>query len=74
MLHLYLDGADAGSKALTGSLSSINDINNWLGRSQYSPDAEFGGSLYEFRIYNRALSAGQIALSFADGPDPAYLE
>lgn len=74
MLRLYLDGADAGSAALSGALSSINDINNWLGRSQYSSDAELGGSLYEFRVYNRALSAEQIALSSADGPDPAYLE
>jgi hypothetical protein len=72
-LLLYLDGAAAGSKTLTGSLSAIHDINNWLGRSQYSSDAEFGGSLYEFRIYNAALSAGQVAFSFGDGPDPAYL-
>lgn len=74
MLRLYLDGADAGSKPLNGSLSSIHDINNWLGRSQYSSDGDFGGSLLELRIYNAALSAGQIAQSFADGPDPAYLE
>jgi hypothetical protein len=74
MLRLYLDGAEAGSKALSGSLSGIHDINNWLGRSQYSSDAEFGGTLYEFRVYDTALSAGQVALSFGDGPDPAYLE
>jgi hypothetical protein len=74
MLRLYLDGDEAGSKALSGSLSGIHDINNWLGRSQYSSDADFGGTLYEFRVYNAALTAGQIALSYGDGPDPAYLE
>jgi hypothetical protein len=73
-LHLYVDGASAGSQTLTGSLSSIHDINNWLGHSQFSADPDFAGSLHEFRIYDAALSAAQIGLSFADGPDPAYLE
>jgi hypothetical protein len=70
---LYLDGAPAGSVALTGSLSSIHDINNWLGRSQYFSDSELAGSLHELRIYGAALSAEQIALSAAAGPDPAFL-
>jgi hypothetical protein len=70
---LYLDGALAGSVALTGSLSSIHDINNWLGRSQYSSDPELAGSLHELRIYGAALSAEQIALSRSAGPDPAFL-
>ena len=51
----------------------LDDINNWFGRSQFTVDPEFDGTLHEFRIYGAALSAGQIALSFADGPDPAYL-
>ena len=70
---LYIDGAPAGSVALTGTLAAIHDINNWLGRSQYSTDAELGGALHELRIYAAPLSAAQIAFSFADGPDPAYL-
>jgi hypothetical protein len=73
-LLLYIDGAPAGTAAWTGALSAIHDINNWFGRSQYSPDAELGGTLYEARIYGAALRAEQVALSFADGPDPAYLE
>jgi hypothetical protein len=73
-MSLYLDGAQVGSVAFTSALSSLNDINNWLGRSQYAADPELEGSLHEFRIYGAALSADQIAFSFADGPDPAYLE
>jgi hypothetical protein len=73
-LLLYLDGALVDSATLGGSLSGIADVNNWLGRSQYSNDPELAGSLHEFRIYSAALSAAQIAFSFADGPDPAYLE
>jgi len=73
-MHLYQDGASVGSVAFSGSLSAIDDVNNWLGRSQYGTDPELDGSLHELRIYEAPLSAAQIALSFADGPDPAYLE
>jgi hypothetical protein len=72
-LLLYLDGALVDSAALSGSLSGIADVNNWLGRSQYGSDPELAGSLHELRIYSAALSAAQLAFSFADGPDPAYL-
>ncbi|HKO93013.1 MAG TPA: LamG domain-containing protein, partial [Polyangiaceae bacterium] len=71
-LALYVDGtlADSGtSNALQGQLSTLTDNNNWLGRSQFSADAGFEGSLLEFRIYDRALNAQQIGLSFDLGPD-----
>jgi hypothetical protein len=42
--------------------------NNYLGKSQYN-DPYFNGSINEFRIYNRALSAADIATSYAGGPD-----
>ncbi len=73
MMYLYRDGVAQGSKAFTDSLSLLNDINNWLGRSQYASDPELGGALHEFRIYNAALSAAQIQASFAAGQNPAYL-
>ena len=73
-LYLYLDGELEGLTSPVGSLSEINDVNNWLGRSQFTVDPELGGSLHEFRIYNAALSDVQIAASFAEGPDPAFLE
>jgi hypothetical protein len=72
-LALYLDGAPVGSVALSSSLSSINDVNSWLGRSQYAGDPEFHGRVHEFRIYNVALRASQVAASFAAGADPSYL-
>ena len=33
---------------------------NWLGRSQWTADAYFTGSLDDFRIYNRVLSEGEV--------------
>jgi len=67
-----MNGAQVASGTLNSAdhLASITDINNWLGRSQFSQDPEFGGSHDEFRIYNRALSPAQIQGSFDAGPDP----
>lgn len=74
-IRLYLDGVlQATTANTTRSLSSLSDQHNWLGRSNYSADSEFGGTYHEFRIYDAALSDAQVATSFALGPDPAFLE
>jgi len=72
-LILYMDGAAVGEQAFTGKLASINDVNAWLGRSQYNVDPEMTGTFHDFRIYEAALTPLQIATSFAGGPDPAFL-
>jgi Concanavalin A-like lectin/glucanases superfamily len=72
-LLLYVDGAKTGEQTFAGSLRSINDVNVWLGRSQYDGDPELTGTFHDFRIYSAALPALQIATSFAGGPDPAFL-
>jgi len=48
-------------------------VNVWLGRSQYVNDPAFSGTFYEFRIYDDALTAQQIAISYVGGPDPVFL-
>ena len=72
-LLLYVDGAKTGEQTFAGSLGSINDVNAWLGRSQYNVDPELSGTFHDFRIYTAALSPPQIATSFAGGPDPAFV-
>jgi hypothetical protein len=74
LMSLYRNGAFEGSVAFTDSLSLINDVNNWLGRSQYAADPSFSGIFHEFRIYNVALTAAQVQASFVGGTDPAFLE
>jgi hypothetical protein len=44
-------------------------VNDWLGRSQWSPDPFFHGTINEIRIYDAALSPAQVAGNFARGPD-----
>jgi hypothetical protein len=71
-MTLYQDGAKRGDAATirpTMSLTRLEDLNNWLGRSQYSGDEELAGTYHEFRIYSRALSSTQLAASFTAGPD-----
>jgi hypothetical protein len=70
-MSLYLNGNFLGQIALgTGTtLTGLNDVNNWLGRSQFTPDPEFAGSINEFRIYSTARTAAQILASFTAGPD-----
>ncbi len=66
---LYLDGEAVGTTDYDYSLSALSPVNNWLGRSQFTNDPEFGGSFNEFRIYAVALSDEDVAFSFALGPD-----
>ena len=72
-LQLYVDGVMASEQPWTGQLSTINDVNAWLGRSQFSADAELSGVFHEFRIYNAALNASQVAATYNAGTDPAFL-
>jgi hypothetical protein len=70
-LSLYLDGARRNyTDGAARTLASIDDRNNWLGRSQFDRDPELDATIYEFRIYDRALTETEIATNFAMGPNP----
>jgi len=71
-LRLYLNATQVGSVAYNGVLSGINDVNVWLGRSNWN-DPPLNGAIDEFRIYDVALSAAQVTASKDFGPDPAFL-
>jgi hypothetical protein len=72
--RLYLNGTAVGSAEIATFLDSVslNDVNNWLGRSQWG-DQLYDGLIDEFRIYNTALTASEVLASFNTGPDPAPL-
>ena len=65
---LYVNGVLVGSSPLLIDLIDVEDVNNWLGRSQWG-DPLFDGLHNEFRIYDRALSAAEVSTSYAAGPD-----
>ncbi len=66
---MYLDGNFVGSGNFATPLSAItNDVNNWLGRSQW-PDPFYGGSFNEFRMHGTQLNALEVLASRSAGPN-----
>jgi len=68
---LYVNGKRVSTGPAVIPLSAINDINVWLGRSNW-PDPYLNASLDEFRIYGGVLSDSAVAASFAMGPDALF--
>jgi hypothetical protein len=79
-MELYINGVLVASRNdETLPISTINDLNSWLGRSQYAADAFMVGSIDEFRIYDGTLTRDKIAVNAAVGPnqlvtDPGALQ
>jgi hypothetical protein len=73
-MSLYENGNYLGQAMLRpspssgGLLASLPDVNNWLGRSQFSADPAFAGTIHEFRIYSSARTMAQVMASAAAGP------
>jgi hypothetical protein len=69
---LYVDGAQVGQNtAMTLKPSDMGSTTqNWIGRSQFSADPYLNGRVDDFRIYNKALSASEVAalVSMFAGP------
>lgn len=65
----YQNGALMETVPDISELATIPDVNNWLGRSQWTADSNFQGFFDEFRIYDYALNQAQILGDFNAGPD-----
>ncbi len=70
--RLYLNGKLVATRTnTTFTLGDFDALPNlFLGKSSFQ-DPFFHGSISEFRIYNSALSAADLAISLANGPDVA---
>ncbi len=71
-LSIYLDGTLKTSASIPSKnlLSGLSDSLAYIGKSVYSGDPGFAGSINEFDIYNNALSATDVANAYAAGPVP----
>ena len=67
--QLYFSGEVVSETAVSGPLSDIDDVNNWLGRSQYAADPFSRISYEELRIYDSALSGCEISALTALGAE-----
>ena len=66
---LYTNGVLAALNTnATTPVSAVNDVYSYIGRSLYSVDPYAPLSVSEFRVWNGALSAQQVALDAASGP------
>ena len=67
-INAYDNGYLAATCYATNTMSALNDVNVWLGRSMNN-DNGFGGEYEEVRFYNYVLSAGQVLGDFQTGPN-----
>ncbi len=68
-INLYENGSRIGGMTVDDALSDINDVNVWLGRSNWSGDQNTQGEFDEVRIYDVALTPGQALGNYLAGPD-----
>ncbi len=67
-ISYYINGSlFATTSEGTNTLAALNDVANYLGRSQYG-DPGLVGSVNEFRIYNGAATSNQIFQDYQAGP------
>lgn len=57
---LYIEDRLLATQATTITPGDINDVNNWIGQSQYQDNPFYQGGYQEFRIYDVALDACQL--------------
>jgi Concanavalin A-like lectin/glucanases superfamily len=69
--RIYVNGVVVAASDVfaTTPASMGSTTNNWLGRSQFSADRYFDGSINEFRVYQGVLNPLQVEANFIAGPD-----
>lgn len=67
--RLYKNGTQIASVPTLLGPSTIDDLNVWLGRSNWSGDANIDATYDEFRSYDYALSSQQVLGNYQAGPD-----
>jgi len=69
LITVFENGREHNSMVVDDALSDINDVNCWLGRSNWAGDQNMQGEYDEFRIYDHVLTPDEVRGNFAVGPD-----
>lgn len=75
-VQIYLDGVQKAfrTQEARADLSLLGQTTrNYLGKSPYDAGIYFDGTIYDFRIYNRYLSADEIADIYNGTPEQIYV-
>jgi hypothetical protein len=70
-MHVFIDGKEpAPAEDITDApLSTVNPVVNRLGKSLFDVDPGLSATIDEFRVYDKALSAEDVAAIQKAGPD-----
>ncbi|MBL9136391.1 MAG: hypothetical protein JNK85_11010 [Verrucomicrobiales bacterium] len=68
-IDLYENGTRIGGVVVDDPISDLNDVNVWLGRSNWTADQNTQGEYDEVRFYNSALTPGEVLGNYLAGPD-----
>lgn len=68
----YRDGVLATTADVSYHLDDIQDVNNWLGRNQWSSLSTTNASYDEFRLYDHAFDAAEVIASRDAGPEASF--
>ncbi len=71
-MRWYRDGVLAGSGDVAFHLSDLQDVNNWLGRNQWSILSTTNARYDEFRLYDHAFDEAEVIASRDAGPDVSF--
>jgi hypothetical protein len=58
---LYVDGVSQATMTLGGAAATVARTSNYIGRSNWSGDGFFKGSIFDLRVYDYARTSTQIA-------------
>lgn len=65
----YRDGDQVAYLDVAYALSSLQDVNNWLGRSAYAGDALANCEYQEVRVSNVAMTRDEVLANYTLGPN-----
>lgn len=68
-IAVYENGTQLGSATTDDPMSDLNDVNVWLGRSNWAGDQNTQGEYDEARVYDYVLSPAQVLGNAQAGPD-----
>src|SRR6185436_12752870 len=67
-LTAFQNGKQVSTVTTDDKMSDINDVDVWLGRSNWTADSNLQGEYDEVRLYDYVLTPGQVLGNFQGGP------
>ena len=66
---IYINGSSVATASGFSAPTNITRTSNFIGRSNWSSDSYYTGSMDDLRIYNRALSASEVLQLYTQGAE-----